>query len=59
MRRVGERDAPSYTVPFMRDYKPQSQKNAVERALQSFAQTPFGNKLFLHVFPTVDRASCP
>src|SRR3954462_10120381 len=43
----------------MRDYKPQADKNALERGLQSFAQTPIGGKLFLHVFPAVDRVLIP
>ncbi len=43
----------------MRDYTPQSEKNALSRALQSFAQTPTGGKLFIHVFPAVDRVLIP
>jgi deazaflavin-dependent oxidoreductase (nitroreductase family) len=43
----------------VRDYKPQADKNALERGLQAFAQTPMGSKLFLHVFPAVDRVLIP
>jgi deazaflavin-dependent oxidoreductase (nitroreductase family) len=43
----------------MRDYKPQAEKNALERGLQTFAQTPFGGKLFIGVFPAIDRKLIP
>jgi deazaflavin-dependent oxidoreductase (nitroreductase family) len=43
----------------MLDYKPQAQKTAVDRALQSFAQTRLGGKLFISVFPAIDRRLLP
>jgi deazaflavin-dependent oxidoreductase (nitroreductase family) len=43
----------------MLDYKPQAEKNAVDRALQSFAQTRLGGKLFITVFPEIDRRLMP
>lgn len=43
----------------MRDYKPQADKNAFERGLQAFAQTPLGGKLFISVFPAIDRRLIP
>ena len=43
----------------MREYKPQSQKTRVEKLLQSFAQTPLGGKLFITVFPAIDRRLMP
>lgn len=43
----------------MRDYKPQSQKTRTERLLQSFAQTPLGGRLFITVFPAIDRRLMP
>ena len=43
----------------MRDYKPQAQKNAFERGLQAFAQTPLGGRLFISVFPPIDRKLIP
>jgi deazaflavin-dependent oxidoreductase (nitroreductase family) len=39
----------------IRDYRPQSEKSRVEKVLQSFAQTKFGGKLFISVFPAIDR----
>jgi deazaflavin-dependent oxidoreductase (nitroreductase family) len=43
----------------VREYKPQAQKNAFERGLQAFAQTPLGGKLFISVFPSIDRKLIP
>ncbi len=43
----------------MRDYKSQAQKTRVEKLLQSFAQTPLGGKLFITVFPAIDRRLMP
>jgi deazaflavin-dependent oxidoreductase (nitroreductase family) len=39
----------------MRDYKPQREKTAVDRALQWIAQTRLGGWLFINVFPAIDR----
>jgi deazaflavin-dependent oxidoreductase (nitroreductase family) len=43
----------------MRDYRPQTQKTWLDRSLQAFAQTPFGGRLFISVFPAIDRALIP
>jgi deazaflavin-dependent oxidoreductase (nitroreductase family) len=43
----------------VRDYRPQAQKNRLEKLLQSFAQTRFGGSLFLTVFPAIDRRLLP
>jgi deazaflavin-dependent oxidoreductase (nitroreductase family) len=43
----------------VRDYKPQAQKTRTERLLQSFAQTRLGGKLFITVFPAIDRRLMP
>jgi deazaflavin-dependent oxidoreductase (nitroreductase family) len=43
----------------MRDYRPQAEKTAIDRALQRFAQTPLGGKLFITVFPAIDRRLMP
>ncbi len=43
----------------MRDYKPQAQKTRAEKLLQFFAQTPLGGKLFITVFPAIDRRLMP
>jgi deazaflavin-dependent oxidoreductase (nitroreductase family) len=43
----------------MRDYKPQAQKTRFEKLLQSFAQTRLGGKLFITVFPAIDRRLMP
>ena len=43
----------------MRDYKPQSEKTGLEKALQSFAQTRFGGFLFITVFPAIDKRLIP
>src|SRR5947208_16066730 len=43
----------------MLDYKPQAQKNAIDKALQAFAQTSLGGKLFISVFPEIDRRLMP
>jgi F420H(2)-dependent quinone reductase len=43
----------------MLDYKPQAEKNALDRLLQSFAQTPIGGRLFITVFPEIDRRLLP
>jgi F420H(2)-dependent quinone reductase len=43
----------------MLEYKPQAEKNAIDRALQAFAQTRLGGKLFITVFPEIDRRLLP
>jgi|SRR5690349_12936231 len=43
----------------MLDYKPQAEKNAFDKLLQSFAQTSLGGKLFITVFPEIDRRLLP
>ena len=43
----------------MRDYRPQAEKTRFERLLQAFAQTPLGGKLFISVFPAIDRRLMP
>lgn len=43
----------------MRDYRPQSEKSRFERLLQAFAQTSLGGKLFISVFPAIDRRLIP
>src|SRR3954452_700321 len=43
----------------MRDYRPQAAKSRVEKVLQAFAQTPLGGKLFISVFPALDRQLIP
>ena len=43
----------------MRDYRPQAQKSWLDKSLQAFAQTPFGGRLFITVFPAIDRALIP
>jgi deazaflavin-dependent oxidoreductase (nitroreductase family) len=43
----------------MLEYKPQAQKNAIDKALQAFAQTRLGGKLFISVFPQIDRRLMP
>jgi deazaflavin-dependent oxidoreductase (nitroreductase family) len=43
----------------MLEYKPQAQKNAIDRALQAFAQTRFGGRLYIGVFPAIDRRLMP
>ena len=43
----------------MRDYRPQAEKTGVEKLLQTFAQTRAGGKLFVSVFPAIDRRLLP
>ncbi len=43
----------------VRDYRPQAEKTRVEKLLQAFAQTPLGGKLFISVFPAIDRRLLP
>jgi F420H(2)-dependent quinone reductase len=43
----------------MRDYTPQAEKTRFEKLLQAFAQTPLGGKLFITVFPAIDRRLMP
>src|SRR5947209_1850644 len=43
----------------MRDYRPQAEKSRFEKVLQSFAQTPLGGRLFITVFPAIDRRLMP
>src|SRR5947209_7686152 len=43
----------------MRDYRPQAEKTRLEKVLQSFAQTRLGGKLFITVFPAIDRRLMP
>ena len=45
--------------PRVRDYKPQAQKTGTEKLLQSFAQTRLVGRLFISVFPAVDRRLMP
>jgi deazaflavin-dependent oxidoreductase (nitroreductase family) len=41
------------------EYRPQADKSGFERALQAFAQTKLGGKLFLGVLPAIDRRLLP
>lgn len=43
----------------MRDYRPQAEKSRFEKVLQAFAQTPLGGRLFITVFPAIDRRLMP
>lgn len=43
----------------MRDYRPQAEKTRVEKVLQAFAQSRLGGKLFITVFPAIDRRLMP
>jgi deazaflavin-dependent oxidoreductase (nitroreductase family) len=43
----------------VRDYKPQASKTRAEKVLQAFAQTRAGGKLFITVFPAIDRRLLP
>lgn len=43
----------------MRDYRPQAEKSAVDKLLQAAAQTKLGGKLFITVFPAIDRRLLP
>ncbi len=43
----------------IRDYKPQSQKTRTEKVLQALAQNRLGGKLFITVFPAIDRRLIP
>ncbi len=43
----------------MHDYKPQNRKTRIEKALQAFAQTRLGGKLFITMFPAIDRRLIP
>lgn len=43
----------------MRDYRPQAEKTRIEKLLQAFAQTPLGGRLFITVFPAIDRRLMP
>jgi deazaflavin-dependent oxidoreductase (nitroreductase family) len=43
----------------MLEYKPQAEKNALDKLMQAFAQTPLGGKLFITVFPEIDRRLLP
>ena len=43
----------------MRDYTPQAQKSRAEKVLQAFAQTRLGGRLFISVFPAIDRRLMP
>jgi hypothetical protein len=43
----------------VRDYKPQAEKTRVEKLLQSFAQSRLGGRLFITVFPAIDRRLLP
>jgi len=40
-------------------FKGQAEKNAVDKAIQSFAQTKLGGKLFITVFPWIDKRLMP
>ncbi len=43
----------------MHDYKPQDRKTRIEKALQAFAQTRLVSKLFITMFPAIDRRLIP
>jgi deazaflavin-dependent oxidoreductase (nitroreductase family) len=43
----------------VRDYRPQAEKSRAEKVLQAFAQTRLGGKLFISVFPAIDRRLLP
>lgn len=43
----------------MREYVPQAQKSRVDKVMQAFAQTRLGGKLFITVFPAIDRRLMP
>src|SRR5215218_9982325 len=43
----------------MLDYKPQSEKNTIDKVLQAFAQTRLGGKLYITLFPEIDRLLMP
>jgi deazaflavin-dependent oxidoreductase (nitroreductase family) len=43
----------------VREYRPQSEKTRVEKVLQSFAQSRLGGKLFITIFPAIDRRLMP
>jgi deazaflavin-dependent oxidoreductase (nitroreductase family) len=43
----------------MRDYRPQAAKSRVEKVLQAIAQTRLGGKLFITIFPAIDRRLLP
>lgn len=43
----------------VRDYRPQAEKSAFEKVLQAFAQTRLGGRLFITVFPAIDRRLMP
>jgi deazaflavin-dependent oxidoreductase (nitroreductase family) len=47
------------TAALFPEYRPQADKSAFERALQAFAQTRLGGKLFLTVLPAIDRRLLP
>lgn len=47
------------TLRRVRDYRPQAQKTRLEKLLQSVAQTRFGGRLFITVFPAIDRRLLP
>lgn len=40
-------------------YKGQADKNPLDKALQAFAQTKLGGKLFITVFPAIDKKLMP
>jgi deazaflavin-dependent oxidoreductase (nitroreductase family) len=43
----------------MRDYKPQSQKSRLEKRLHALASTRVGGRLFITLFPAIDRRLMP
>jgi deazaflavin-dependent oxidoreductase (nitroreductase family) len=43
----------------MRDYRPQAEKSRAEKAYQAFVQTRLGGRLFITVFPAIDRRLMP
>ena len=47
------------TADLFPEYRPQAEKSGFERALQAFAQTKPGGKLFLTVLPAIDRRLLP
>jgi deazaflavin-dependent oxidoreductase (nitroreductase family) len=56
---LGAAECPLIVSPRVRDYTPQAQKTRTEKLLQSFAQTRLGGRLFITVFPAIDRRLMP
>ena len=43
----------------MHDYRPQAEKSTADKALQALAQTRLGGRLFITIFPAIDRRLMP